>query len=73
MVGRRDEVDDGLIDAPTAAGRFCVSVRTFWRMVSSGLVPQPVRVGRLARWFRSEIDETLTRLRERRKLEEERR
>lgn len=32
-----------------------ISVRTVWRLVAAGDLPQPVRVGRAARWDRQTL------------------
>ncbi|NQT93600.1 MAG: helix-turn-helix domain-containing protein [Lentisphaerae bacterium] len=37
-----------------------LSPRTVWRMVSTGSIPQPIRLGRSVRWQRSEIENWLT-------------
>jgi excisionase family DNA binding protein len=34
--------------------------RTWWRHVSSGRAPQPVRVGRAVRWRRAELMDWIT-------------
>ena len=39
-----------LINAEQVANILNISERTLWRLVSGGKVPQPVRIGRSARW-----------------------
>lgn len=36
-----------------------VSTRTVWRRVSAGEMPEPIQVGRLAKWRRSEVERWL--------------
>ena len=38
-----------------------ISVPTFWRRVSDGTIPKPVKVGKLSRWPQSEILEVIDR------------
>lgn len=46
-----------LLDSATLARRLCVGVRTVWRMVRRGELPQPVRLNRkLVRWPAPLID-----------------
>jgi len=44
-----------LLSAQTLAKRLGVSVRTLWRLRSSGKLPQPVRLGGAVRWRAGEI------------------
>jgi excisionase family DNA binding protein len=44
-----------LINAEQVANILNISERTLWRLVSAGKVPQPVRIGRSARWRVHEI------------------
>lgn len=44
-----------LINAEQVANILNISERTLWRLVSGGKVPQPVRIGRSARWRVQEI------------------
>lgn len=48
-------VDHGLIDLPTVARLCMCSQRHVRRMVESGKMPQPVRLGTLVRWNRCEL------------------
>jgi excisionase family DNA binding protein len=45
-----------LLSAQTLAKRLAVSVRTLWRLRSSGKLPQPVRLGGAVRWRAADID-----------------
>jgi excisionase family DNA binding protein len=47
---------DRLIDAPEAADRLRVSVRTLRRLTDAGRCPAPIRVGRCLRWRSSDLD-----------------
>jgi excisionase family DNA binding protein len=47
---------DRLIDAPEAADRLRVSVRTLRRLTDAGRGPAPIRVGRCLRWRSSDLD-----------------
>lgn len=44
-----------LIDAEALAKMMDISVRTLWRLLSAGKLPQPVRIGRNTRWRLAEI------------------
>ena len=44
------ETDKILIPANEAASLLSMGRSTFWRGVSTGLLPQPVRIGGLVRW-----------------------
>jgi excisionase family DNA binding protein len=44
-----------LISAATLAERLDVSVRTVWRLLSSGKLPDPVKVGGSVRWRNADI------------------
>lgn len=48
-------VDDPLITVDDGAALLNVSVATFWRRVADGTVPQPLKLGYLSRWPKSEI------------------
>ncbi len=39
------------------AARMKVSQRQIWKMLSSGKVPEPIRLGRSVRWRKTDIDE----------------
>jgi predicted DNA-binding transcriptional regulator AlpA len=32
---------------------------TFWRWVSAGIIPQPIKIGGMSRWYLSEIERTI--------------
>jgi len=38
-----------------------ISVRSVWRLTSSGELPRPIAIGRSRRWLRHAIDECLAR------------
>jgi predicted DNA-binding transcriptional regulator AlpA len=42
--------DDSLIDVRPMSRLYACSVRHVWRAADAGLIPAPVRVGRLVRW-----------------------
>lgn len=48
-------VVDPLITADDGAAILNVSVATFWRRVADRTIPQPLKLGSLSRWPRSEI------------------
>jgi len=48
--------DKKLLDAKGVAVLLDVSLRTIWNMRDSGRIPKPVKVGRLCRWRRAEIE-----------------
>lgn len=54
---RTDSCDhpSALISAATLAKRLDVSVRTVWRLLSSGKLPDPVKVGGSVRWRNGDI------------------
>jgi excisionase family DNA binding protein len=46
-----------LLTARQVADRLCISVRTLYRLLAQGELPQPVRYNRkLVRWKSSDID-----------------
>lgn len=51
------EIDDSdqLIRDSEAAALLACSKATFWRRVSDGTIPRPVKIGGMSRWLRSEI------------------
>jgi predicted DNA-binding transcriptional regulator AlpA len=55
---------DKLFGVKAVAETFNICSRGVWRMVSRGELPQPVHVGRSARWFASDIERYMERLRE---------
>jgi len=58
---------DRLISLNDVAGCLGVSVRQVWRLIAREELPPPVKVGRLAKMFISDIDEYMDRLRSKRK------
>ncbi|MCA6110464.1 helix-turn-helix transcriptional regulator [Bradyrhizobium cenepequi] len=46
---------DPLLNEKESAEISGVSMPTFWRWVRGGVVPKPIKLGRLSRWPRSEI------------------
>ena len=55
---------EAMLDVKRLAEKLGASVRTVWRLVSAGVLPKPVQVGRCTRWFESDIEEFQRRLRE---------
>jgi predicted DNA-binding transcriptional regulator AlpA len=49
------QIIDPLINAREGAQVLQVSLPTFWRRVSDGTVPKPVKIGALSKWPKSEI------------------
>ena len=45
-----------LVSARTLAKRLGISVRTLWRLRTSGKLPHPIRLGGAIRWRAAEID-----------------
>src|SRR2546428_621450 len=43
--------NDTLLDVTAVAKKFNISTRSVWRLVASGEIPPPIRIGRCARWF----------------------
>jgi len=48
-------VSDPLLTVRESAEILQISVPTFWRRVADGTVPQPLKIGALSRWPKSEI------------------
>ncbi|QFT80826.1 Prophage CP4-57 regulatory protein (AlpA) [Roseovarius sp. THAF27] len=48
-----------LINDKDAAAMLGCARSTFWRWVSSGVMPQPIKLGGMARWYQSEIEQTI--------------
>lgn len=44
-----------LVSDATAAALLAISRATFWRRVSDGAMPKPVKIGHATRWRRDEI------------------
>ena len=49
------EINDPLLTVREGAAMLRVSVPTFWRRVSDGTVPKPLKLGATSRWPQSEI------------------
>lgn len=58
------EDGDRLMDLPELAKRLGVSMRSAFRLVASGELPPPVKVGRCARWFQADVQTYLDRIRQ---------
>jgi excisionase family DNA binding protein len=51
------KVRQDLLTSQQVADRLSVSVRTLWRLVARGIVPQPIRYNRkLVRWKAADLD-----------------
>ena len=46
-----------LLNVIDVAARLRISPRQVWKLVSSGRLPEPVRLSRSVRWRESDIDE----------------
>lgn len=57
---------DHLVDLEGLATRLMVSKRSVWRLVASGDLVPPIKVGRMARWFEGDIETYLDRKRQQR-------
>ena len=57
--GRHGDV--GLLCADDVAGMLRCSPRTVRRLAGSGRMPRPLKVGRLVRWRRADMDEWIAR------------
>jgi excisionase family DNA binding protein len=55
--GRQAAVAERLLNVREVAARFGVSGRQVWKLVASGRLCAPVRLGRSVRWRESDIDE----------------
>ena len=55
---------EAMMDVKRLAEMLGASVRTVWRLVSAGVLPKPVQLGRCTRWFESDIEDFQRRLRE---------
>jgi prophage regulatory protein len=64
-VGELDDTGrrDSLVDLRAVAGRVGVSTRAVYRLVASGELPPPVKVGRASRWFVSDVEGFMEKLR----------
>ena len=45
-----------LLDVNALAKMIAFGVRTCWRYAGAGLIPPPVKIGKLKRWRRVDID-----------------
>ncbi len=53
---RRNGQNDALLRDTDCAAMVGVSRPTWWRWVSAGHVPAPIKIGGVTRWWRSEIE-----------------
>ena len=53
-----------MYDLHAVAKFLAIDERTVWRRVADGTLPKPVKVGRAARWFASDIASFQQRLRD---------
>jgi len=58
------EVRDPLLKDKQCAEILGCSVPTFWRRVSEGVVPRPLRIGGTSRWPLSEINNVIEQAKE---------
>jgi len=54
-------MQDQLIRDTEGAELLGASVSTFWRRVSDGTIPRPIKIGGMSRWKRSEIQDVIDR------------
>jgi excisionase family DNA binding protein len=59
-------IEDRLIKLRTVAGKLDICVRNVWRLIASGELPKPVKVGRSARLYESEVRSYLEKLKNQR-------
>jgi excisionase family DNA binding protein len=45
-----------MVTAEELAGELQISERTLWRLLSSGQLIEPIRIGRSVRWRREEVE-----------------
>ncbi len=57
--GRKEQahIRAALLDARTVAGLLSCSRRNIYRLSDGGLMPRPIKLGRLTRWRRSEVED----------------
>jgi predicted DNA-binding transcriptional regulator AlpA len=55
------EDSDHLIRDTEAAALLSCSKATFWRRVSDGTVPRPLKIGRTTRWLRKDVTAVIER------------
>lgn len=60
------EGQDRLLDLPELASRLTVSKRSVWRLVASGDLVPPVKIGHSVRWFEADIRTYLDKKRQQR-------
>jgi len=53
------EVTSELLTVKDLAAALRLGKRTIWRMVSTGALPKPIRLGRSVRWRRATIERWL--------------
>jgi excisionase family DNA binding protein len=46
---------DLLLNVREGADYLGISVPTFWRWISKGLLPKPIKLGGLSRWLKSDL------------------
>jgi len=59
---------DPLLTARESASHLQISVPTFWRRVADGTVPEPIKIGGLSRWPRSEIRDVIEKAKSKRNV-----
>ena len=52
----REQRLPSMIDVREVASILSISIRSVWRLVATGELPQPVRFGRSARWRLADIE-----------------
>jgi predicted DNA-binding transcriptional regulator AlpA len=55
VLGHPDPTPTLLLSARAAASLCGLGLSTWWRFLSSGKIPDPVRIGRAVRWRREEL------------------
>lgn len=55
-----------LLGIKQVASMFDISQRAVWRLVAKGELPSPVKVGKLSKWFISDIDSIFEKLKSQR-------
>ena len=53
--GTATNISKTLLDVSDVAHRLNICIRSVWRLVASGQLPRPVRIGRCARWFEQDV------------------
>lgn len=62
---KKPEPQPDLLTAREVARRLSIGVRTVWRLVQLGEIPEPIRFGkRLSRWAREDIEQFVARRRQ---------